>query len=118
MIPESRPIQRPPEARLLVIDAGGRLRHTPRADFATMLRPGDLAVANDAATLPASIDGNHVATGAAIELRLAGWPSAVLDDPRRFHAIVFGAGDHRRRTEDRLPPPALGPGDRLALGPL
>jgi S-adenosylmethionine:tRNA ribosyltransferase-isomerase len=117
MIPESRPIQRPPEARLLAIDAAGRMRHIPRSDFATLLRRGDLAVANDAATLPASIRGNHIATGAAIELRLAGWPSVNLDDPRRFHAIVFGAGDYRERTEDRLPPPILRPGDRLALGP-
>jgi len=118
MIPESRPLQRPPEARLLVIDAAGRMRQVPRADFVTMLRRGDLAIANDAATLPASLHGNHVTTGAAIELRLAGWPSAILDDPRRFHAIVFGAGDYRQRTEDRSPPPLLQPGDRLALGPL
>src|SRR5262249_58871889 len=38
--------------------------------------------------------------------------------PRRFYAIVFGAGDYRQRTEDRPPPPVLRPGDRLALGPL
>jgi S-adenosylmethionine:tRNA ribosyltransferase-isomerase len=118
MIPESRPLQRPPEARLLAIDAARQMRHLPRADFVAMLRCGDLAIANDAATLPASLHGTHVATGAAIELRLAGWPSATLDDPRRFHAIVFGAGDYRQRTEDRSPPPALQPGDRLALGPL
>ena len=118
MIPESRPLQRPPEARLLAIDAAGRMRQVPRADFVVMLRCGDLAIANDAATLPASLYGNHVATGATIELRLAGWPSAILDDPRRFRAIVFGAGDYRQPTEDRPPPPALQPGDRLALGPL
>jgi S-adenosylmethionine:tRNA ribosyltransferase-isomerase len=118
MIPESRPLQRPPEARLLAIDAAGRMRQVPRADFVAMLRCGDLAIVNDAATLPASLHGNHVATGAPIELRLAGWPSAILDDPRRFRAIVFGAGDYRQPTEDRPPPPALQPGDRLALGPL
>ena len=118
MIPESRPLQRPPEARLLVIDAARRMRQVRRADFVALLRRGDLAIANDAATLPASLHGNQVATGAPIELRLAGWPSAILDDPRRFHAIVFGAGDYHQRTEDRSPPPALRPGDRLALGPL
>jgi S-adenosylmethionine:tRNA ribosyltransferase-isomerase len=118
MIPESRPLQRPPEPRLLAIDAAGRMRQVPRADFVAMLRHGDLVIANDAATLPASLHGNHVATGAAIELRLAGWPSAILDDPRRFHAIVFGAGDYREPTGDRSPPPALQLGDRLALGPL
>jgi S-adenosylmethionine:tRNA ribosyltransferase-isomerase len=118
MIPESRPVQRSPEARLLAVDAAGRMRQVPRADFVAMLQRGDLAIANDAATLPGSLHGTQVATGAAIELRLAGWPRAVLDDPRRFHAIVFGAGDYRQRTEDRPPPPALQPGDRLALGPL
>src|SRR6266446_1412281 len=118
MIPESRPLQRPPEARLLAIDAAGRMRQVPRADFVAMVRRGDLVIANDAATLPASLHGNHVGAGAPIELRLAGWPSAILDDPRRFHAIVFGAGDYRQRTEDRSPPPLLQPGDRLALGPL
>jgi S-adenosylmethionine:tRNA ribosyltransferase-isomerase len=118
MIAESRPLQRPPEARLLTIDAAGHMRQIPRADFVTRLRSGDLVIANDAATLPASLHGTHVATGTAIEVRLAGWPSAILDDPRRFHAIVFGAGDYRQRTEDRPPPPVLHPGDRLALGPL
>jgi S-adenosylmethionine:tRNA ribosyltransferase-isomerase len=118
MIPASRPLQRPPEARLLAVDAAGGIRQVPRADFVALLRRGDLVVANDAATLPASLHGRHVATGAAVEVRLAGWPSAILDDPRRFHAVVFGAGDYRRRTEDRPPPPVLRPGDRLALGPL
>ena len=41
-----------------------------------------------------------------------------LDDPTRFVAIAFGAGDYRMRTEDRPPPPLFEPGDRLALGPL
>jgi S-adenosylmethionine:tRNA ribosyltransferase-isomerase len=118
MIPESRPRQRPPEARLLAVDAAGGLRAQPRADFVKLLQPGDLVVANDAATLPASLHGHHVTTGAQIEVRLAGWPSARFDDPRRFHAVVFGAGDHRLRTEDRPPPPALWPADRFALGPL
>jgi S-adenosylmethionine:tRNA ribosyltransferase-isomerase len=118
MIAESRPVQRPPEARLLAIDAAGRMRQLRRADFITMLRSGDLVIANNAATLPASLHGTHVATNTAVEVRLAGWPSSILGDPRRFHAIVFGAGDYRQRTEDRLPPPVLHPGDRLALGPL
>jgi S-adenosylmethionine:tRNA ribosyltransferase-isomerase len=118
MIPESRAIQRPPEARLLAVDHRGRMRVLPRADFVTLLRNGDLVVANDAATLPASLHGIHVPSGAVVEVRLAGWPSAILDDPRHFYAIVFGAGDYRQRTEDRPPPPVLQPGDCLALGPL
>src|SRR5215472_8577765 len=116
MIPESRAVQRPPEAKLLAVNAEGRMRRILRADFVTLLRSGDLVIANNAATLPASLHGSHVASGSAIEVRLAGWPSVVFDDPRHFHAIVFGAGDYHQRTEDRPPPPVLHPGDRLALG--
>jgi S-adenosylmethionine:tRNA ribosyltransferase-isomerase len=41
-----------------------------------------------------------------------------IRDPTRFTAIAFGAGDHRTRTEERMLPPELSPGDRLTLGPL
>jgi S-adenosylmethionine:tRNA ribosyltransferase-isomerase len=102
----------------MAIDAAGQMRQVPRTDFVALLRRGDLVIANDAATLPASLHGTHLATGAAIEVRLAGCPSAAPDDPRRFQAIAFGAGDYRQRTEDRSSPPDLQPGDRLALGPL
>jgi S-adenosylmethionine:tRNA ribosyltransferase-isomerase len=112
------PVQRPADARLLVVDAAGRIAHHARADLADVLIPGDLVVANDAATLPASLDGRDVATGAPIEVRLAGRRSIALDDVRVFSAVVFGAGDFRTRTEDRAPPPPLRPGDELALGPL
>ena len=98
MIPESRAIQRPPEARLLAVNTAGQIHQILRSDFVTLLRGGDLVIANDAATLPASLRGSHVATGGAIEVRLAGWPSATFDDPRCFDAIVFGAGDYRQRT--------------------
>ena len=111
-------VQRPRDARLLVVDAVGRIAHHARADFAALLVAGDLVVANDAATLPASLLGTHVATAAPIEVRLAGRSSLALDDVRVFSAVVFGAGDFRTRTEDRPPPPALQAGDVLALGPL
>lgn len=113
-----RPTQRPRDARLLVVDADGRLRHLPRARLADVLAPGDLLVANDAATLPASLHGTHARTGAEVEVRLAGRASLDVDDVHRFVAVVFGAGDHRVRTEDRPAPPPLQPGDRLVLGPL
>jgi S-adenosylmethionine:tRNA ribosyltransferase-isomerase len=118
MIAADRPVQRPPGARLLVIDSRGHITHAPRARFVGFLRPGDLVVANDAATLPASLAGIHVRGGGPVEVRLAGRRSLAPDDVRRFWAVVFGAGDYRTRTEDRPPPPALRPGDRLALGPL
>src|SRR5690348_11446142 len=117
MIPADAPARRP-DAKLLIVDGGGRIRHALRADLADLLNPGDLIVANDAATMPASLHGEHVPSGARIEVRLAGWRSLAPDEVGRFDAIVFGAGDFRTRTEDRAPPPALASGDRLALGPL
>jgi S-adenosylmethionine:tRNA ribosyltransferase-isomerase len=103
-------------AKLLSVDADGGMRRLPRAALASLFGPGDLVVANDAATLPACLRGAHCASGEPIEVRLAAWVKA--GDPTRFDAIAFGAGDYRTRTEDRLPPPPLLAGDRLALGPL
>ncbi|WP_342242149.1 S-adenosylmethionine:tRNA ribosyltransferase-isomerase [Inquilinus sp. OTU3971] len=114
MIAADRPDR--PAARLCAVDAEGRVQHLSRAALATLLTPRDLVVANDAATLPASLHGLHAATGKPIEVRLAGWVAP--GDPTRFAAIVFGAGDHRIRTEDRLAPPPLSAGDHLSLGPL
>src|SRR5262245_57380886 len=118
MIAADRPVQRPPQAKLLVIDACGRIQHVPRTAFVEFLRPGDLVIANDAATIPASLPGIHIPTRAPVEVRLAGRRSLSADDVRDFTAIVFGAGDYRTRTEDRALPPPLAPGDRFALGPL
>ena len=114
----AQPAQRPRDARLLVVDGAGRISHHPRSALADLLVAGDLVVANDAATLPASLSGLHLATGAAIEVRLAGRGSLADDDVACFLAVVFGAGDWRTRTEDRPLPPPLAPGDTLALGPL
>jgi S-adenosylmethionine:tRNA ribosyltransferase-isomerase len=118
MIAADQPVQRPPQAKLLVVDARRRIGHAPRSAFVEFLRPGDLLIANDAATLPASLQGVHARTGASIEVRLAGRPSLRPEDVGRFNAVVFGEGDFRTRTEDRPPPPPLAAGDRLVLGPL
>jgi S-adenosylmethionine:tRNA ribosyltransferase-isomerase len=112
-----RPIQRQAPAKLLIADAYGRVSHAPR-HVVDVLRPGDLVIANDAATLPASLQGEHVPSRRAIEVRLAGRRSLARDDVREFAAIVFGEGDFHTRTEDRLAPPRLEPGDGLTLGPL
>lgn len=112
------PVQRAAEARLLVVDAVGRMVHARRDRLADFLHPGDVLVANDAATLPASLAGVHERTGRFVEVRLAGRRSLAVDDVRDFTALVFGEGDHRTRTEDRPLPPALLAGDRLVLGPL
>lgn len=103
-------------AKLLTIDAGGTVRDVPRTELASLFSPGDLVVANDAATLPASLRGIHEQSGKPVEVRLAAWVSA--GDPSRFIALAFGAGDHRVRTEDRAAPPPLSSGDHLSLGPL
>ena len=118
MIAADRPLQRPPDARLLVVDACRHIGHAPRSAFVEYLRRGDLVVANDAATLPASLRGTHGRTGAPVEVRLAGRPSLGPEDVRRFSAVVFGEGDFRTRTEDRPAPPTVEDGDRLILGPL
>ena len=75
-------------------------------------------MANDAATLPASLHGRHVPTGAEIEVRLAGRRSLADDAVSEFSAVVFGAGDYHTRTEQRPLPPPFAPGDRFELGPL
>ena len=94
----------------------GAISHLPRVALPSLFRPGDLFVANDAATLPASLHGVHCPTGEPIEARLAGWLS--FRDPTRFVAVVFGAGDHRMLTEDRPLPSQLSASDRLEFGPL
>ncbi|MDH3730886.1 MAG: S-adenosylmethionine:tRNA ribosyltransferase-isomerase [Acidimicrobiia bacterium] len=102
--------------RLLAVDADGGIQHLCRADLSTLFRSGDLVVANDAATLPASLHGQHRPTGEPVEIRLAAFVTA--GDPTRFLAIAFGAGDYHTLTENRAKPPMLSPGDHLLLGPL
>ena len=116
MIAANQPAQRPPNAKVLMADARGNIKHHVRSEFANLLRPGDVVVANDAATLPASLSGRHGRTGRSIEVRLAG--RASLEEVRQYSAVVFGEGDFRTRTESRAEPPALNPGDQLELGRL
>ena len=118
MIPAAVAVQRPPDARLMVVDASGQVVHTRRADFLALVHRGDVVIANDAATLPASMSGVHVATGRSIELRLAARPSLLPQDIDRFTAVAFGAGDFRTPTESRPLPPRFSVGDSLQLGPL
>jgi S-adenosylmethionine:tRNA ribosyltransferase-isomerase len=117
VIAAQAPVQRPRDARLLIVDAYGHICHAARSGFVELLNPHDLVIANDAATLPASLHGRHTPSGAVVEVRLAGRRSLNTDDIHRFVAVVFGAGDFRTRTEDRPLPPTLAPDDRLELGP-
>ena len=118
MIAADKPVQRAADSKLLYVDAAGRIRSVPRSSLIDILRPGDVVVANDAATLPASLRGVHAETGAEVEVRLAARNSLAPDDVLRFHAVVFGGGDHRTRTEHRELPPLLEAGHRLRLGSL
>lgn len=104
------------QARLLTVRAGGQISHLQRDSLARLFEPGDLVVANDSATLPASLRGTHCASGKPVEVRLAGWIRP--GDPTQFKAVLFGAGDYRTPTERRPPPPQIDPGDKLSLGPL
>ena len=104
-------------ARLLVVSDQGAMQSTARAQLADFFQAGDVLVANDAATLPASLLGTHPRTGSAIEVRLAARPSLHAHDIHRFEAIVLGEGDHHQRTEDRAEPPALHVGDEIHFAP-
>jgi S-adenosylmethionine:tRNA ribosyltransferase-isomerase len=96
------------------VSRSGAVEILPRRDWAALVRAGDLVVANDAATMPASLVARHAPTGARVEIRLAGRRSLEPSD-LAFDAILFGEGDHRTRTEDRAAPPAVRPGDALAI---
>ena len=97
--------------RLLHVDPRrGMLSDASIDSLPEILRPEDLLVVNDAATLPASLHGTG--RGEPIEIRLAGEGA-----DGTWHAVAFGAGDWRTPTESRPPPPTLAPGDALHLGP-
>ena len=74
----------------------GAMTHHARADFPTLVRGGDLVVANDAATLPASLSGIHVPTGRA-DRSAAGRPRFAV--ARRRDAL-HGRRVRRRRLSD------------------
>lgn len=91
-------------ARLLVLDPErGAIADADFQDLPRFVRAGDVVVLNDAATLPGSLSGTlH---GSPIELRFLS-----IEPPR---AVLFGAGDHRTRTEHREAPPDAKVGDEI-----
>ncbi len=98
--------------RLLHVDPlRGTLVDRSLDSLAELLRPHDLLVVNDAATLPASLGGT-TGGGDPVELRLAG-----EERDGTWRVVVFGAGDWRTPTESWPAPPVLAPGDPLRLGP-
>jgi S-adenosylmethionine:tRNA ribosyltransferase-isomerase len=116
LAPARFPEQRPADARVLVVRAHGGLEHLARDRWTDMLDAGDLVVANDAATLPASLRVRHLRSGLDMEIRLAAHAERAHDGALRFDAVAFGAGDWRTRTEERGAPPSLAPGDALQCG--
>lgn len=111
-----KPQRHRPQAKLLRLDRDGQLIHARRWELASFLERGDLVVANDAATLPASLSAIHERSGETIEIRLAGRESLAPDDVHNFTAVLFGAGNFRTRTEHRPLPPRVEDGDRLEIG--
>jgi S-adenosylmethionine:tRNA ribosyltransferase-isomerase len=96
--------------RLLVIDTdAGAITDRTIRDLPSLLRRGDLLVVNDAATLPASLQG-QAADGAPVEVRLIGPAEAGT-----WTAALLGAGNWRWRTEDRPAPTALPVGSTLVF---
>src|SRR5437762_12194802 len=116
MIAATAPVQRSPRAKVMVVDPSGQIRHLPRPALIELIQPGDLVVANDAATIPASLSGVHLPRDRPIEARLAGVPSL---DPhnRASSAVFFCAGHSLARSKDRPWPPALSPGEQLNVVP-
>ena len=117
-----RPVQRPAQVRsCCVVDARRAVssRRAPRAPWSTSLRPGDLVIANDAATLPASLQGAHRDQrprdrGAAGRPALARARTTCSE----FSAIVFGEGDFHARPKIGRCRRRSRPAIALALGPL
>ena len=117
MIPAREPIHRPPDAKLLFVRRSGALEHRSRRDFVRLLRPGDLVVANDAATSAGQFDGHPCSQracyrGAPGGAALAGSsPGGSLLRRCVWAREIFG---REPRIGPRRPPSI--PGDTLMLG--
>ncbi len=96
--------------RLLVIEReGGAYFDAHVHALPALLRPGDVMIVNDAATLPASLHG-RAPDGSTLELRLL-----ADEGGGEWTVFLLGAGDWRTPTEDR-PSAHVNEGERLAFG--
>src|SRR4029450_1443372 len=117
--PEARGLRRD-HVRLLLVDrATGSVRHHRFHELPRLLEPGDLLVANDSRTLPASLLG-HTTSGAPLEVRLAAredgrWAALVLGVPTGGGDPALVATDVRPRGPARPWRSAWPPG-RTAAG--
>lgn len=116
LLPHPAPAPRPHASgtRMVVVDPKAQAVHDGVVGRLTdWLRPRDLLVVNDAATLPASLPGTLGGPdGPAVELRLTGGRGDGV-----WQAVVFGAGDWRMDTDHRPRPEGLGLGAAIHLGP-
>lgn len=94
--------------KLLVVEAG-EMQDSAIERLPDHLRAGDLLVVNDAATLPASLQGRDEHDHP-VEIRLA----SQLND-RSWQAVIFGAGDWRTPTEHRPSPARIKVGEEIAF---
>ena len=113
--PEARGVRRD-HVRLLVVDrATGSVGHHRFHELPWLLEPGDLLVANDSRTLPASLLG-HTAKAAPLEVRLAAQDGEGSGE--RWAALVLGVPVGHPDpalvpTDARPEAPALEAGERL-----
>lgn len=98
----------PGRDRLLHVRADGELQALSLDALPTLLRPGDLLVLNDAATLPACLAGR--VRGHLVELRLAAWGA-----DGRVPAVLMGEGSWQDDTDLRPSPPTVEVGEVIVL---
>ncbi|MEL7367917.1 MAG: S-adenosylmethionine:tRNA ribosyltransferase-isomerase [Myxococcota bacterium] len=103
------PRERRAAQTLFIDEVSGQVEVGSPKDIGRWLRPGDLLVLNDAATMPASLAG-HTEAGDPVEVRLAGRLE------HTWWAALLGAGDWRTPTEQRPAPPSVQAGQRLLFG--
>jgi S-adenosylmethionine:tRNA ribosyltransferase-isomerase len=112
MIPATEPRADRETARMLVVHpVTRRFTDAVISDLPAMLRPGDLLILNDAATLPASLFARSP-SGAAIEIRLL---EHIGESDWR--AVLMGPGNWRTPTERREPPEPVKSGLVLSVAP-
>jgi S-adenosylmethionine:tRNA ribosyltransferase-isomerase len=121
--PEARGLRRD-HVRLLLVDrATGSVRHHRFHQLPRLLEPGDLLVANDSRTLPASLLG-RTAAGVPLEVRLAAREELsggrAVEGGERWAVLVLGVppdgGDPALVATDARPAaPRLEPGERLGF---
>ena len=114
--PATRAVQRPADARLLVVDRARRHRRRPTGELDRLPaagRRGDCQRRGDPACEPAA----RAIRARAPRSRFVSPRTSGRGDARlRFDAVLLGAGDWRMPTEARGAPPRFDRGDRLVLG--